>query len=89
MLTNKSLGKLHRKGNKTLYLFALILLWISTIVSFAGDWISSREAFVSNNDSPLAILGSLSVPPSIGWDIPGLVAIVTSDSILVRLVTSI
>lgn len=56
---------------------------MSTVVSFAGDWAVGRAAFVIHNNSQRDIFIRLNAPRSIGWDIPGLMAIVISDAILV------
>lgn len=83
-LTDQPTGKLHKKGNKVIYISMLVLLWISVIASFAGDWNRTRAAFVLDDSSPSGILAELNAPLSIPWRITGLIAIFTSDAILVR-----
>lgn len=86
VLTWKLPGKLLRKENKAYYIYALILLWIFVIASFAVDWIVGRGGFVANNISPLAIY--IGVDGSVLTQKLGnailLIYILISDTILVR-----
>lgn len=76
-------GKLFSKRNKTLYLSALILLWISTITSLACIWADIRAGFVVNNNSILGILDGFKAAPRVLEAITTLVNILTADAILV------
>lgn len=81
------LGKLNRKGNKQFYSFILIILWILIIISVAYDWVNNRGAFVLNNDSPLGIVIALRDDAPILARITGILNILVSDAILVRLIS--
>lgn len=85
LLTYATTGKLHAKGDKLLYSAALTFLWMLTIVSFLGDWVKIRRAFVVNSSSLLDITITLDAPGSVFWSLPGLMGIVISDAILVRI----
>lgn len=69
-----------------MYISALLILWTSVISSFAGDWARTRVAFILDNSSTSTVIAALNAPLAIPWRITGLVAIVTSDAILVRLI---
>lgn len=84
ILTTSHPGQLHTTSNKGFYSFALILLWISEIFTFATDWSTARAGFIDHNTSPFDIANGLQpVIPLLGA-FAHLVGIVLSDSILVR-----
>lgn len=86
VLIHQPSGKLHKKAHKEFYSVALIILWISIIVKFACDWITSRSAFVANNSSPIDIDNNLNervLPLIITTSASGLLAVLLSDAILV------
>lgn len=90
LLINQISGKLHRKGKKGFYFFALIVLWISIMVSIPCDWIPPSTAFVHKSSTPLSILNTLNHRNlsdflSIFEDATAILADIICDSILVRL----
>ena len=85
VFTNTILGKLSTKSNKGAYSLALTMLWIAVIGSFVIDWQFLRGAFAIKNGSPISIVNTLFTGLIAFWYIPGVVAIVLADAILVRL----
>ncbi|KAF5309188.1 hypothetical protein D9619_012839 [Psilocybe cf. subviscida] len=65
--------KLYRKAANSLryYSIALALLWISVMLSFAGDWVRSTAGFVWKNRSPSAIYNELDAPLPIVMEVSG------------------
>jgi hypothetical protein len=85
MNTHGTLGKLFNKQANTAYVFALILLWMSTTSTFIITWVTSSNAFVVDNSSPISILEeNVAIAPAIQF-IPGFVANVISNGILVTI----
>lgn len=82
-------GTLYHKRGRWLYASALMVMWISTIISFTGDWIRLRPAFVLNNSSPLDMLLNLRVSPPVFDFVFGTIANSISDAIIVRFRISI
>ncbi|KAF5321955.1 hypothetical protein D9619_000016 [Psilocybe cf. subviscida] len=83
LLLGQAIWQLHTTSNKGFYSFALILLWISEIFTFATDWSTARAGFIDHNTSPFDIANGLQpVIPLLG-EFAHLVGIVLSDSILV------
>lgn len=68
-----------------LYSSALVVMWISTIVSFAGDWVSGRAAFASNNGSPVDILIRLNTSSNLFPLVAGIITTGISDALIVRI----
>lgn len=85
-----SSGKLYRKATNSLrcYSIALVLLWISVMLGFAGDWVRSTAGFVWKNRSPSAIYNELDAPLPIIMEVSGFTYTLISDTILVRLTST-
>lgn len=78
-------GKIYcNKGGRWTYSAALTVVWMLTMVSFAGDWVTARAAVDSNNSPALAIVSNLDIPiPVLGF-VSGILANGFSDAIIVR-----
>lgn len=72
------------KGNKGFYLSALILLWISIILSFTCDWATVRSGFVGHNSSAIDIDSNLGPALPVLGAVSGLLYLLVADSILVK-----
>jgi hypothetical protein len=81
----QAIWKLWNKGNKQYYSCALVLLWISVVINFTGNWIISRSGFVVNNSSPISDFDSqvgfsnINMLPNVGLFVSTTVA----DAILI------
>lgn len=81
---HRLLGKLHRKGNKEVYLGFFLLLWIASIVSFAFEWTKFRAGFVVHNVSPIDIFASSVARSDLVENVAAVVIVLIADGILVR-----
>ncbi|KAF5310294.1 hypothetical protein D9619_010139 [Psilocybe cf. subviscida] len=75
--------KIYIKCNRGFYFFALILLWILSVISFAIGCNISRSAFVFDNSSSATIYTKLSIGVNSVLYLPSIGAMLISDSILI------
>ncbi|KAF5313795.1 hypothetical protein D9619_013709 [Psilocybe cf. subviscida] len=82
-ITDGTLGKLLKKRAHVPYICALVLLWMCVTSSVIISWAASRDIFVVNNGSLVAMLAELDIPRSFSTFVPVFVASVVSNGILI------